>query len=117
MLKNDLFFFFFVCNCSGFSAPFVEETVFLTLCSLVSFVIDGLMMGMVYLWALYCPTHVCFCFVPENASFAACSSVVCLKLGLDPPCSICSISLLQDCFGFWVLCVSVQIFRDFFFLF
>ena len=79
VLKNDLisFFFFFVCNCSGFSAPFVEEAVFPTLCSLVSFVIDALMTGRgLFPGFVFCSIHLYFCFVPENAAFDDCSSVV-----------------------------------------
>ena len=41
VLKNDLIFFFFLaCSCPVFPAPFVEETVFATLCSLVYSVAD-----------------------------------------------------------------------------
>ena len=38
-LKNDLISFF-TFGCPVFPAPFAEETVFLILCSLASFVID-----------------------------------------------------------------------------
>ena len=39
VVKNDLISFF-TCGCPVFPTPFVEETVFPALCSLVYFVID-----------------------------------------------------------------------------
>ena len=70
--------------------------------------------GMVYFWALYfCSIDLYFCLVPEDAAFDDCSSVVWSE---DRPDSSCPILLVQDCYGFWVLCVSVQTVRDIFFI-
>ena len=47
-------FYFLTCDCPVFPSAFVEETVFPTLCSLASFVIDELTIGAwTYFWVFY----------------------------------------------------------------
>ena len=54
MLKNDLISFLFTCSCPVSPTPFVDETVFPTLCIIASFVIDELTISAyVCFWVFY----------------------------------------------------------------
>ena len=99
-VKECSSFIFFTCNCPVFPAPFLEKTVFSPFYSLVSFVIDHLIIGAwIYFWASYpVPLIYISVFVPVPYCFDDFSFVVWSEV--SEPDSSSSVFLSQDYFGY-----------------
>ena len=109
-----IYFHLFTCGCPVLPAPFVEETVFLTLCRLASFVIDYLTIGTWTYFQVFYPVPLIYIsiFVPVPYCFDDCNFVV--QPEVKEPDS--SSSIFQDLLWlFGVFYVSIQILRFFLF--